>query len=85
MLLNEIADRPLAPDFSIPGMEGDFTPLASGDSEEEDDAKANPDMAEAYFPDEERWDVPTGAVVLMFMAFNLIVGTHMVLRFRDVH
>lgn len=85
MLLNEVANRPLAPDYDIPGMEGDYDPLSGSDSQDEAEPKENPDMAEVYFPDDERWDVPTGAVVLMFMALNLIVGTHMVLRFRDVH
>lgn len=77
MLLNETAERPLRPE-----MPGSFDPNSGADATER---PSNPDMAEVYFPADERMDLSSGAFVLGVMSMILIIGIHLVLRYRDVH
>ncbi len=80
MLLNEVDDRPLSPKFTDQ-MPGSFKPLSQGEPEQPTER----DMAEEYFPDDERFDIITGSIVLLAMFAMFVVGILMVLRVRDVH
>jgi hypothetical protein len=75
MVLLEADRRPLGPSPFSPKI------VQRGVKDDPD----RPDMAEAYFPGNQRIGIKASVMALVAMFGTLIAAVHLILRFRDVH